>query len=138
VVLDAFPLTPNGKTDRKALPAPVWDVGGERVPPRDAVEEVLAGIWVEVLGVPEVGVHDDFFALGGHSLLAAKALARVRAAFAVTVPIGRMFAAPTVAGVAAALSALDDPARVAAVAELRLRLAAMSAEEVESMLGESR
>ncbi|MCC8246463.1 non-ribosomal peptide synthetase [Saccharothrix luteola] len=138
VVLDAFPLTPNGKTDRKALPAPTWDVEGERVPPRDAVEEVLAGIWAEVLGVPEVGVHDDFFALGGHSLLAAKALARVQAAFAVTVPIGRMFAEPTVAGVAAALATLDDPARVAAVAELRLQLAGMSAEEVESMLGEAR
>ena len=138
VVLDAFPLTANGKTDRKALPAPAWDVDGERVPPRDAVEEVLAGIWVEVLGVPAVGVHDDFFALGGHSLLAAKVLARVRAAFSVTVPIGRMFAAPTVAGVAAALVALDDPARVAAIAELRLRLAGMSAEEVESMLGDDR
>ncbi|ONI86818.1 hypothetical protein ALI22I_24845 [Saccharothrix sp. ALI-22-I] len=138
VVLDAFPLTPNGKTDRKALPAPVWAVGGERVPPRDAVEEVLAGIWVEVLGVPEVGVHDDFFALGGHSLLAARVLARVQAAFAVTVPIGRMFAAPTIAGIAAALVALDDPQRVAAIAELRLQLAGMSAEEVESMLGEAR
>ncbi|MFD0201595.1 MULTISPECIES: non-ribosomal peptide synthetase [Saccharothrix] len=138
VVLDAFPLTPNGKTDRKALPPPVWDVEGDRVPPRDAVEEVLAGLWAEVLGVPEVGVHDDFFALGGHSLLAAKVLARVRAAFGVAVPIGRMFAAPTVAGVAAALVALDDPARVAAVAELRLELAGRSAEEVESMLGEAR
>ncbi|MEU4447113.1 amino acid adenylation domain-containing protein [Actinosynnema sp. NPDC050801] len=139
VVLDAFPLTPNGKTDRKALPAPAWDVSGERVPPRDAVEEVLADIWVEVLGVPDVGVHDDFFLLGGHSLLAAKVLARVQAAFAVTVPIGRMFAAPTVAGIAAALVALDDPpGRVAAVAELRLQLAGMSAEEVESMLGEAR
>ncbi|WP_158841261.1 non-ribosomal peptide synthetase [Saccharothrix deserti] len=138
VVLDAFPLTPNGKTDRKALPAPVWAVEGERVPPRDAVEEVLAGIWGEVLGVPEVGVRDDFFALGGHSLLAAKVLARVQAAFSVTVPIGRMFAAPTVAGIAAALVSLDDPERVAAIAELRVQLAGMSAEEVESMLGEAR
>ncbi|MCE6997401.1 amino acid adenylation domain-containing protein [Saccharothrix sp. S26] len=138
VVLDAFPLTPNGKTDRKALPAPVWDVDGERVPPRDAVEEVLSGIWAEVLGVPGVGAHDDFFTLGGHSLLAAKALARVQAAFGVSVPIGRMFATPTVAGVAAALLSLDDPERVTAVAELRVRLAGMSAEEVESMLGDQR
>ncbi|GAA1286194.1 amino acid adenylation domain-containing protein [Saccharothrix xinjiangensis] len=138
VVLDAFPLTPNGKTDRTALPPPTWAAEGERVAPRDDVERVLADIWVEVLGVPEVGVHDDFFALGGHSLLAAKALARVHGAFSVAVPIGRMFAAPTVAGVAAALAALEDvPGRVAAVAELRVRLAGMSAEEVEAMLGEA-
>ncbi|MFC6092694.1 amino acid adenylation domain-containing protein [Saccharothrix lopnurensis] len=138
VVLDAFPLTPNGKTDRNALPAPVWDAGVERVEPRDDVERVLAGIWAEVLEVPEVGVHDDFFALGGHSLLAAKALARVHGAFSVAVPIGRMFAAPTVAGVAEALVALEgEPGRVAAVAELRVRLAGMSTEEVEAMLGEA-
>ncbi|MFD7657749.1 amino acid adenylation domain-containing protein, partial [Actinosynnema sp. NPDC059797] len=138
VVLDAFPLTPNGKTDRNALPAPTWAAEGERVAPRDDVERVLADIWAEVLGVPEVGVHDDFFALGGHSLLAAKALARVHGAFSVAVPIGRMFAAPTVAGVAAALTALEDvPGRVAAVAELRVQLAGMSAEEVQAMLGEA-
>ncbi|GAA1352273.1 non-ribosomal peptide synthetase [Saccharothrix algeriensis] len=137
VLLDAFPLTPNGKTDRAALPEPEWAPAGDRVAPRDAVEEVLAGIWCEVLGVPEVGVHDDFFALGGHSLLAAKALARVRGAFSVSVPIGRMFAAPTVAGMAAALAALDEPDRIAAVAELRVRLAGLSTEEIEAMLGEA-
>ncbi len=137
VLLDAFPLTPNGKTDRNALPEPSWTPVGERVAPRDAVEEVLAGIWREVLGLSDIGVHDDFFALGGHSLLAAKALARVHGAFSVTVPIGRMFAAPTVAGMAKALVALGEPGRVAAVAELRVQLAGMSAEEVEAMLGEA-
>ncbi|MBW4717938.1 non-ribosomal peptide synthetase [Saccharothrix obliqua] len=137
VLLDAFPLTPNGKVDRAALPEPSWSPVGERVAPRDAVEEVLAGIWREVLGLPEVGVHDDFFALGGHSLLAAKALARVHGAFAVTVPIGRMFAAPTVAGMAATLAALDEPDRIAAVAELRVRLAGLSDDEVAAMLGEA-
>ncbi|WP_433273624.1 amino acid adenylation domain-containing protein [Actinosynnema sp. CS-041913] len=137
VLLDALPLTPNGKTDRAALPEPTWDLVGERVAPRDAVEEVLAGIWREVLNLPDIGVHDDFFALGGHSLLAAKALARVHGAFSVTVPIGRMFAAPTVAGMAAALASLDEPGRVAAVAELRVQLAGMSAEEVAAMLGEA-
>ncbi|CAL9517461.1 Linear gramicidin synthase subunit B [Actinosynnema sp. ALI-1.44] len=136
VLLDAFPLTPNGKIDRRALPEPDWTVGGERVAPRDAVEEVLAGIWREVLAVPEVGVHDDFFALGGHSLLAAKALARVHGAFAVSVPIGRMFAAPTVAGLAATLLALDEPDRITAVAQLRVQLAGLSDEEVAAMLGE--
>ncbi|MBB5958030.1 amino acid adenylation domain-containing protein [Saccharothrix tamanrassetensis] len=137
VVLDALPLTPNGKTDRSALPEPTWATAGERVAPRDAVEEVLAGIWREVLGLTEIGVHDDFFALGGHSLLAAKVLARVHGAFAVTVPIGRMFAAPTIAGMASALASLDSPDRIAAVAELRVQLAGMSNEEVEAMLGEA-
>ncbi|MEU4805397.1 amino acid adenylation domain-containing protein [Actinosynnema sp. NPDC023587] len=137
VLLDAFPLTPNGKTDRTALPEPTWAAAGERVGPRDAVEEVLAGIWREVLDLPDIGVHDDFFALGGHSLLAAKALSRVHGAFAVTVPIGRMFAAPTVAGMAAALVALDEPGRVAAVAELHMQLAGMTDEEIDTMLGEA-
>ncbi|XVV07120.1 amino acid adenylation domain-containing protein [Actinosynnema sp. CA-248983] len=136
VVLDAFPLTPNGKIDRAALPEPDWAAGGERVAPRNAVEEVLAGIWREVLAVPEVGVHDDFFALGGHSLLAAKALARVHGAFAVSVPIGRLFAAPTVAGLAGTLLALDEPDRITAVAELRVQLAGLSDDEVAAMLGE--
>ncbi|CCH30856.1 non-ribosomal peptide synthetase [Actinosynnema sp. NPDC047251] len=137
VLLDAFPLTPNGKTDRNALPEPSWAPVGDRVGPRDAVEEVLTGIWREVLDLPDIGVHDDFFALGGHSLLAAKALARVHGAFSVTVPLGRMFAAPTVAGMAAALVALDEPGRVAAVAELRVQLAGMTNEEIEAMLGEA-
>ncbi|MEV0679062.1 amino acid adenylation domain-containing protein [Actinosynnema sp. NPDC050436] len=137
VLLDALPLTPNGKTDRNALPEPTWAADGERVGPRDAVEEVLAGIWREVLGLPDIGVHDDFFALGGHSLLAAKALARVHGTFAVTVPIGRMFAAPTVAGLATALVALDEPGRITAVAELRVQLAGMTDEEIEAMLGEA-
>ncbi|MFI9817647.1 non-ribosomal peptide synthetase [Saccharothrix variisporea] len=136
VVLDAFPLTPNGKIDRKALPEPDWTAAGDRVPPRNAVEEVLADIWREVLAIPEVGVHDDFFALGGHSLLAAKALARVHGAFAVAVPIGRMFAAPTVAGLASTLLALDEPDRITAVAELRVQLAGLSDDEVAAMLGE--
>ncbi|GAA3854769.1 hypothetical protein GCM10022243_20310 [Saccharothrix violaceirubra] len=137
VVLDALPLTPNGKVDRKALPEPSWTSHVDRVAPREPVEEVVAEIWREVLGVTELGVHDDFFALGGHSLLAAKALARVHGAFSVSVPIGRLFAAPTVAGLATAVRELEDePGQVAAVAELRVRLAGLSDEEIAALLEE--
>jgi len=77
--LRALPRLPNGKLDRKALPAPLGPTGGaEHVEPRSALEETLAQIWSAVLGVPQVGVHDDFFQLGGHSLLATQVMARIR------------------------------------------------------------
>jgi len=97
VVLDAFPLTPTGKVDRRALPAPGAGAAAEHVPPRTPVEAALAGIWAEVLRVERVGAHDDFFALGGHSLLATRVQARVRAALDVEIPLRAVFEAPTVA-----------------------------------------
>ncbi|HEU5470788.1 MAG TPA: amino acid adenylation domain-containing protein [Actinophytocola sp.] len=102
VVLDRFPLSPNGKLDRDALPAPAAEVAepDRHTPPRDERERVLAGIWAEVLGVPVVGVHDDFFAMGGDSIMAVRALARIRAAFATELSIRALFDAPTVAGLA--------------------------------------
>ncbi len=82
VFLPALPLTKNGKTDRTALPEPVWESREtDRVAPRDAVERELARLWREVLAVEDLGVHDDFFHLGGHSLLAARLLAKVREHF---------------------------------------------------------
>jgi amino acid adenylation domain-containing protein len=81
VALDALPLSPSGKLDRKALPAPTAGAGAapsERVAPATATEAVLAGIWAELLEVPAVGATDDFFDLGGHSLLATQVVARLR------------------------------------------------------------
>ncbi len=102
VALDAFPLTPNGKVDRAALPAPDASgpgADGSRALPRTPTETVVATIWADVLGldVAEVGVDDDFFDLGGHSLLATQMVARVRDAFKVEVPLQALFERPTVA-----------------------------------------
>jgi acyl carrier protein len=106
VWLDALPLTPNGKVDRGALPAPDRarpELEGTFVAPRTPVEEVVTGIWAEVLGLGRIGVHDNFFELGGHSLLATRVMARLLRAFQVEVPLRRLFEAPTVAGLAKAV-----------------------------------
>ncbi|MDX2093741.1 MAG: amino acid adenylation domain-containing protein, partial [Kofleriaceae bacterium] len=102
VVLDAMPVTPNGKLDRKALPAPdrAALVRHEYVPPRTEAEQLLAGSWCELLGVERVGVHDDFFALGGHSLLAMQLVARIRQTLAVALTVREVFEAPTLGALA--------------------------------------
>ncbi|MFC4047938.1 amino acid adenylation domain-containing protein, partial [Dactylosporangium siamense] len=108
VELNAIPLTGNGKLDRAALPAP----GSERpeladsyTAPQTPTEELLAGIWGELLGIERVGVRDNFFDLGGHSLLATQVVSRVRLAFNAEIPVAALFDAPTVAGLAAVVDA---------------------------------
>nr|WP_275899242.1 non-ribosomal peptide synthetase [Pyxidicoccus caerfyrddinensis] len=106
VVLPAMPLTPNGKVDRKALPAPAFasDAKGY-VAPRTPTEERLAEQWCQLLGLERVGASDNFFDLGGHSLLATQAISRIRAAFGVELPLRGLFESPTVEGVARLIDA---------------------------------
>ena len=125
VQLEAMPLTPNGKINRQALPAPdigaVRDVGAVREPPllpRTPTEESLVGIWQEVLGIeqacPEhsrrISVHDNFFEMGGHSLLATQVISRIRETFNMELPIRSLFDNSTIASLGEYIDILKEAA----------------------------
>ena len=131
VVLDAMPLTPSGKVDRRALPAPEHTRAGleDLVTPRTPVEEAIAEIWIALLKLERVGVHDNFFALGGHSLLAAQLVARLRAAFGLDLPLRALFETPTVAGLAE---------RIEATSRLLEEVASLTADQVRLELSRDR
>jgi amino acid adenylation domain-containing protein/thioester reductase-like protein len=100
MLLKSLPLTANGKVDRQALPIPVIGEIESFIPPRTPVEQVLAKIWAELLGLEKVSVAGNFFELGGHSLLLTQLVVRVREAFQINLPLSILFASPTVAGLA--------------------------------------
>lgn len=119
VEMDALPLSPNGKVDRKLLPAPDGarpELEQAFVAPRNEVEQTLANIWSEVLRLDQIGINDNFFDLGGHSLLATQVISRVQIAFNVELPLRAIFENPTVAGLGMAL--VQTQAEVAEEAEL--------------------
>ena len=121
VPIDVFPLTPNGKIDRRALPTPPRrrpELDAASVAPRTPTETALAGIWSEVLDLDEIGVQDGFLDLGGHSLSAARVVSRVSAAFGLDIPLSLLFQASTVAEMGALIDAerkTGSPANAAAV-----------------------
>ncbi len=104
VTMNELPLTGNGKLDRRALPAPKSPIGKQETGwARTPVEEIVSGIWSEVLKVGQVGIDDNFFDLGGHSLLATQVIARVQGIFGVELPVRLVFEQPTVNGMAQAI-----------------------------------
>jgi amino acid adenylation domain-containing protein len=105
VFMASLPLTANGKIDRRALPAPdlTEQLGENYVAPKTAIEQTLAQIWSDILGIERIGIRDNFFELGGHSLLATQLVSRVRAAFKSEIPLRSLFESPTIAELAACI-----------------------------------
>jgi acyl-CoA synthetase (AMP-forming)/AMP-acid ligase II len=140
VRLDAWPLSPNGKIDRRALPAPrsadADDAPAD--PPRTAVERVLARLVAETLGRERVGVTSDFFAMGGHSLLATRLVTQASKLFRVSLTLRGFFMAPTVAGLAESVTAAVGPDRVDRIATLVEKVQGMTPEERDRLRAEQR
>ncbi|MBD2199778.1 MULTISPECIES: non-ribosomal peptide synthetase [Calothrix] len=103
VALEALPITPNGKLDRRALPAPKitqLSSPSDFIAPSTAIEKQLVNIWTEILGIDNIGIHHNFFNLGGHSLLATRLISQIRQTFQIELPLRRIFEKPTIAGLA--------------------------------------
>jgi hypothetical protein len=137
VALPTLPLTPNAKVNRAALPAPQWGSrpsAAGRVEPRNPVEATLAQIWSDLLDTQSpVGVHDNLFALGGHSLTATRFVARVADTYGVSLPVHHVFAGPTIAELAEAVSA-DPHFGVADGSPRYADLDALSDEDLDQLL----
>jgi acyl carrier protein len=140
VVLESCPMTPSGKVDRRALPAPDGSARASidtYVAPSNPIEQQLAQIWSELLGVAQVGVQDDFFELGGHSLLATQLVSRLRNSFQVELPLRQLFEMPTVAGVAELIMQSQlEQADSDDISDLLSELDGLSDDEVQRMLAD--
>jgi amino acid adenylation domain-containing protein len=140
IVLEQLPLTASGKIDRRRLPAveaATRNADETLVAPEGAVEEVLAAIWAELLGLDQISRHDSFFELGGHSLLATQVVSRVLDLLSVELQVRQVFQTPTIAELARAI--LDDstqPERIERTASFVLRLSELSDDEAASLLDE--
>jgi amino acid adenylation domain-containing protein len=138
VVIEHLPLTPNGKVDRDALPPPETprtDLATPYATAKTPLEEVLVGLWTEVLDLDRIDINDNFFEVGGHSLLAASLISLVRQRLKVEVPLKALFRAPTPALFAASLlESTDKPAALEKVAAVVASLASLSEDEVKQML----
>ena len=139
VMLDQMPLTPNGKIDRRALPAPDTtrpEMTHRFVAPRNATEEALAGIVAKVLNLQQVGVEDDFFELGGHSLLATQVISRLREALNVELRLREIFEHPTIGELAQVISQLQLQQMENEEKEVLESISQLSEEEVAAMLAQ--
>jgi acyl carrier protein len=138
VVMDELPLTANGKVDRKALPAPHSsrpELSSTYVAPRTALENVVAGIWADVLGLERIGIDDNFFDLGGHSMLATKVTFKLREALLIELPLRSLFESPTVESLTGAIAQLWGDRTVAEkVAETYLEVERLTQEGMENSI----
>ncbi len=137
VLLERLPLTANGKVDRKSLPAPDPsrpEMEARYAPPRTPTEETLASVWAQVLGLEQVGIHDNFFDLGGHSLLATQMTSRVRATLGADVSLHTLFAHPTVAALAEAITPVSYNGAAPDMTDALRDLAQMSEEDAQALL----
>ncbi len=142
VLIEQLPYTPSGKIDRTRLPAPealMPEATENFIAPRTPVEEVLAGVWSEVLGAERVGAEDNFFDLGGHSLLATRVLSHVRRLFRRELPLQVVFEATTVAKLArAVVESETQPGQTEKIARVLLKLKSISPDEMQTALAERR
>ena len=141
VLLDSFPLTPNGKLDRRALPVPEQSAAvasAEFALPENELEEVISGIWMEALGAKHIGTNDNFFELGGHSITATQIVSRLNELFGVKLPLSSIFDASTIAGHAAVLMdfGLQHDVEVQEIAQVLVEVSQLSSDQVEDMLAD--
>jgi len=139
--MSAMPLSPNGKIDRRALPDPEQtrpDLQVEYVAPRTEIEAALTEIWVQLLGLEQIGIFDNFFDLGGHSLLATKVVSRVRETFEVELPLRTIFESPTIAQLSESIANEDKAGQedVEDFAEILAALERLSEAETSALLKE--